>query len=118
MSSGDFGSGMSDVKDEAGKMSSDFDNLKQSFNQLRTDVMTLMRDALGVGKTGASSLGGSAQAAVGSAVSGLKERANRLRDLGADQMHSVEQKIEDNPMTSALIAFGVGFVLAKLLTRR
>jgi len=111
----DFETEANGLKNEAAqKFSGDLDNLKQSFGQLRTDVMKIVRDAMGVGRDGADSLKDQA----GSAVHDVKDRLNRLKDQGANQLNAVEHKIEENPIPSALIAFGVGFIVAKLLTRR
>jgi len=98
----------------AGQMSDDFEHLKSSFGQLRSDVVELLTQAVGVGRTGAYM----ARNGANSAVDAVKERLSDLKDRGAERVADVEHRIEENPLTSALIAFGVGFILAKILTRR
>ena len=96
------------------RVSQELDNLKSSFGQLRQDVSNLLSEAFGLGRTGA----GIARDGANTAVESLKSRMSDLKDRGAEQVASVEHRIEENPLTSALIAFGIGFVLAKILTRR
>ena len=52
------------------------------------------------------------------AMENLKSKLNDLKDRGADQVAGVGKKIEENPMAAAMIAFGAGFILAKLMRRR
>lgn len=96
------------------KVAGDVDDIKASFTQLRHDVMGLLNSAFGLGRHGAEA----AKDNAADAVESLKSRLNDLKDQGADKVHSFEKKIEDNPLPAALIAFGIGFVIAKILTRR
>jgi len=98
----------------SGEMSKDMENLKSSFSRLRNDVVELLTQALGAGKTGA----GIARDGTSQAVDSLKSRFSDLKDRGSEGVATVEHQIEENPLASALIAFGIGFVLAKILTRR
>jgi ElaB/YqjD/DUF883 family membrane-anchored ribosome-binding protein len=86
---------------------SDIDGLKNSLGQLRTDLNRLLNSALGMGKSSAAD-----------AVGGLKDRVNELKDKSADYTEALEQKITDNPLASTLVAIGIGFILAKLITRK
>jgi ElaB/YqjD/DUF883 family membrane-anchored ribosome-binding protein len=96
------------------KLSSDVETIKASLTQLRRDVVDLLSNAFGLGRHGAEF----AKENATDAVESLKARLADLKDRGVVKMHTVEKKIEDNPLPAALIAFGVGFVLAKILTRR
>jgi ElaB/YqjD/DUF883 family membrane-anchored ribosome-binding protein len=101
-----------DIKDEArDKLSADVAELKTSFAKLRGDVMTLLSDAMGAGKdvsrTGAAVATGQ-----------VRDKVDDLKERGEEQMEALSHKIEDNPVTAALIALGVGFIVAKLLTRK
>lgn len=109
----------SDIKSEAkDKLSADVAELKASFGKLRGDVMTLLTDTLGVGKSvgraGVDVAKDEASVAYGSA----KDKVEDLREKGNEQLEALSKKIEDNPVTSALIAVGVGFLIAKILTRK
>ncbi|HEY7090945.1 MAG TPA: hypothetical protein VH518_22805 [Tepidisphaeraceae bacterium] len=95
-------------------VSAELESVKEGFVQLRQDVIDLFSQAFGLGRSKAYA----AKQSAADAVDSLKERLAGLKDRGAEQLETVEKKIEDNPLPAALIAFGVGFVLAKILTRR
>ncbi len=78
------------------RFSSDLESLHNSFSQLREDVTSLVHSALGTAKSG----------------------ADALKDRGSESMEHVGDKISEQPLLSAAIVFGVGFIVAKLLTRR
>jgi len=102
------------VKEASGNMSGEVESLKSSFGQLRHDVMDLLGHAFGIGREGA----GAAKEGAAEAVDALKSRLTDLKTRGADGVSAVERKIEENPLPAALIAFGVGYVIAKIMTRR
>jgi len=97
----------------SGDMQQEMDSLKEGFNKLRTDVSDLFTHAFGVGRGGANY----AREYGTDAIEQLKGRFEDLRTRGADQMQMFEHRIEENPLQSALIAFGVGFIVAKILGR-
>jgi ElaB/YqjD/DUF883 family membrane-anchored ribosome-binding protein len=96
------------------RMTGDVDDIKSSFVQLRSDVVELFNNAFGLGKHGV----GAAKDGAADAMEVLKERLDELKGKGVKKFESVERSIEDNPLPAALIAFGVGFVIAKLFSRR
>jgi hypothetical protein len=86
-----------DAKDHTGKdFSSDLETLQHDFTELRGDVTKLLNHVVGTAKSGA----GAVKHRAASAIDDLKDR-------GAEQ-----------PILSAFIVFGVGFVIAKLLSRK
>jgi len=85
----------------------DIEALKQDFAALRKDVAALM-----------SSLGDAASAQKQRAYAAAGEKAEQIKERGAKVVRSVEGEIESRPLTSVGIAFGVGFLLGKLLDRR
>jgi ElaB/YqjD/DUF883 family membrane-anchored ribosome-binding protein len=95
-------------------MQDELQSLRSGFDKLRADVAELFSHAFGFGRSGAEM----AREYGADTMENLKSRFNDLRDRGTEQMHSVERKIEENPMSSAMIAFGVGFILAKMMHRR
>lgn len=103
-----------ETKRAGGRVTDDVESIKSSFSQLRHDVLELLGSAFGLGKSGAEY----AKDSAGDAVEAMKLRLTDLKERGADRMHAVEKKIEENPLPAALIAFGVGFLIAKILTRR
>jgi len=88
-------------------VSAELENLKRDFTQLRADVVNLFTHAFGVGKTGADAL----EHRAADAMEHLKQRMTELRERS-------QSKIEEHPVTSALIAFGAGVVAASLFRRR
>jgi ElaB/YqjD/DUF883 family membrane-anchored ribosome-binding protein len=92
----------------------EIDSLKDAFNKLRTDVSELFTHAFGAGRHGASM----ARDYGMDTVEGVKQRFSDLRDRGAEQMHAFEHRVEEQPLKSAMIAFGAGFVMALLMRHR
>jgi ElaB/YqjD/DUF883 family membrane-anchored ribosome-binding protein len=95
-------------------VAAEVESLKHGFTQLRADVVDLFGHAFGAGKSGAAAIGDSAT----DAMEGLKDKVADLKKRGVNSVESIGDKIGEHPISSALIAFGVGFVLAKLLHRR
>jgi ElaB/YqjD/DUF883 family membrane-anchored ribosome-binding protein len=100
--------------DVKANLAADVDALKKSLSQLRGDVTNLLSDAVDAGKVGA----GVARNKAGEAVDGLKHRIGDLKDRGAKKAEDIEETIAEHPLAAALIAFGAGFLLAKMFSRR
>jgi ElaB/YqjD/DUF883 family membrane-anchored ribosome-binding protein len=88
-------------------VSAELQNLKRDFTQLRADVVNLFSHAFDVGKSGADIL----EHRAADAMEHLKQRMAELRQRSRG-------KIERNPLSSAMVAFGIGVIVAKLLRRR
>jgi ElaB/YqjD/DUF883 family membrane-anchored ribosome-binding protein len=85
-----------DVRDNASdRFSSDLESLQTSFVQLREDVSKLLNHAIGTARSGAGA----------------------IKDRGSESLEEVSEKISEQPILSAVIVFGIGFVLAKLMSR-
>src|SRR5690349_13316785 len=89
----------------------EMEQLKESFTKLRADVAELFSHAFGFGRGGAEM----ARDYGNDAMESVKQHFNDLRARGEDSMHSIEQKVQEKPLQSAMIAFGVGFLLAKMM---
>jgi ElaB/YqjD/DUF883 family membrane-anchored ribosome-binding protein len=67
-------------------------------------------------------VGSEAVGAVREGYEGLRDTAMEYADQGRDQVRSIEQSFEKrvkrNPMTSVLVATGIGFVLGMFCSRR
>jgi ElaB/YqjD/DUF883 family membrane-anchored ribosome-binding protein len=104
-----------DAKDQSrNRFSTDFEDLKGDFAQLREDVTKLLSSVLGSGKNGAGVLKDDALAAVGD----VEECLTDIKDRGVDSVERIGNKIGEHSLLSVAIAFSVGFVMAKLLARR
>jgi ElaB/YqjD/DUF883 family membrane-anchored ribosome-binding protein len=97
----------SEKSDRTDPVGAEMDGLRDDLHQLKADVVHLFSRAFGLGKAGVGAVGDNAS----ETMEHLKERLSDLRKRGAD-------KVSENPLQSALIAFGIGFIMAKLLGRR
>jgi len=95
-------------------MQEELDSLKEGFMKLRNDVADLFNHAFGFGRSGAEM----ARDYGTDTMESLKQRFSDMRSRGEEQMHSLEHKVQEKPFASAVIAFGVGFVLAKMMGHR
>jgi ElaB/YqjD/DUF883 family membrane-anchored ribosome-binding protein len=85
----------------------DFDALKESVSQLRSDLDNLLSTAVGAGKSGVNALKESAA----DVVDGIKEQ-------GQMAAGALEKRMSRNPLSTAAIAVGIGFILAKFMRRK
>ncbi len=107
------------LKDDArDKLSGDIEDLKSSFGKLRSDVMTLLSDTVGVGKSGGKAMKNQVKSHATDAVDDIKTHLHDWQDRGGESLEALGQKISENPVTSAAIAIGVGFLLAKVFSHK
>jgi ElaB/YqjD/DUF883 family membrane-anchored ribosome-binding protein len=99
------------VLDPSDRFAADIDTLKASAAQLRSDVVNLVGDAVDAGKSGAVV----AKDCTFDAVGGLK---NRLTDFKDKSVESTQATLSEHPLATAFIALGVGFILAKIFSRK
>lgn len=84
----------------------DVEKLKTEFAELKSDVSKLtetVRDISGDG--------------LEQGRDRIRRRAQRSREQAREAVDTVESEIGERPLTSVAAAFGVGFVLGKLLDR-
>lgn len=84
----------------------DIEELKAQVEALRADLAGIS-DAL-------KNLGGDAAS---EGRERIRRAAEQARGKARDTIGALENEIEDRPLTSLLTAFGIGFVLGKLLDR-
>ena len=114
-----FSSDVKDVKSDAkDRLAADFDQLKQNFSQFRDDVSDILKNAVGIGKKNASAVKGQAGDAATTYYGQAKDTYEDYKSRGNQQVEHLGEQIGDHPLAAAAIAFGVGFVVAKLLTKR
>jgi ElaB/YqjD/DUF883 family membrane-anchored ribosome-binding protein len=96
------------VKEEPSeRFSSDLEELKGNFDQLRKDVSTLLSNATGTAKRSAEVFRDHAATV-----------AQDFKTRGAESVESAHKKISRNPLLSIAAAFGIGFIFAKLFLRK
>lgn len=103
----------------------DIDGLKENLSQLKDDLHRMFDDAVGTGRAGARVVGDQANQAYDSAreqaqwaYDRARKNARELKERGADQVDMLGEKIAQNPLTAAAIAFGVGFIISRFMSRR
>lgn len=96
----------------------EIDQLKSDLRVLREDLSKLGKDALSATKKSASTAGDAAREEARKRLGQLGDAWDTTKDRGVAARHDVERCIEEHPLTSVMIALGVGFVIGKLLDRR
>lgn len=96
---------------------SDMEQVRADLAQLREDMAAVAESVVALGR-------GRVRRARDRATEAKDEGLDRLRDLLVDLRERgeavegrVESEIQDRPWTSVLAAFGLGFVLGKLMDR-
>jgi len=92
----------------------DLETLTKDFEAMRHDIAALASKFKNDAGDGVSD-------ALQSAIDGLSDRATDLYEnlaaQGKRSVRAVSHQVEEQPLMSLLVAFGVGFVASKLLSR-
>jgi ElaB/YqjD/DUF883 family membrane-anchored ribosome-binding protein len=91
----------------------DVDRIKADLGSLKSDLTDLTKALVDFGK---DTVRGAKDEAQGK-VEQLRGAVERLRARGSDIMDDVEERVTANPTVSLLAAFGLGFILGKVLDR-
>jgi ElaB/YqjD/DUF883 family membrane-anchored ribosome-binding protein len=102
-------------------LEAEFDMLKADLDTLRKDVSSLVGSFGDAATDEVKSRGRRARAAVGR----VTDRAGEAWDdatseasrRGREGVAALEQQIDERPLTSVLVAFGIGVVIGKLIGR-
>jgi ElaB/YqjD/DUF883 family membrane-anchored ribosome-binding protein len=90
---------------------------EHDIGKLIADVQSLKRDLAAIAEHSRGAIGSGAA----DAVSALGDEAQRLYDgvakQGRRQVKALGNQIEEQPLLSVLIAFGVGFLGGRILSR-
>lgn len=94
------------------------EKLRAEMDTLRADLARLTEQLSRTAKAGASAASDSAR----EEYARLREEMDRVAGIVGDRsrqgMHMVQDQVETHPFVSLGAAFGVGFLLGKLLDRR
>ena len=89
---------------------SDFDTVRDDLTKLSNDIASL-----------AASLKDGATESAREQLAAARDRFDRLteqaRSRGEEQLDKLAATIEERPLTSVLVAFGVGLILGRLFDR-
>ena len=102
---------LKNARDDASRlMSKEFEKLKDGFSELRKELKRMASNSGATGSTGVVALKDKAMDAVDSA----KESVTNAKDSCVNAVEDLERKIANNPLTSVLVAVGVGYIYAKI----
>ena len=103
---------------EPADLQKEIENLKDDIANLQKGVGELATTVAGVGKAGAGLAADKAQAEVQRRLEQLSASYAAVRDRADRAKERFEHTVEERPLTSVLVALGVGFVLGKLFSWR
>jgi ElaB/YqjD/DUF883 family membrane-anchored ribosome-binding protein len=90
----------------------------QDIHVLRDDLARLYTDLTQSGRRRASATRNKLGSMANDGLHRVEQKLKDARDSGRQAIGKVQHRVEENPVTSLLIAFGVGFVLGKVFLRR
>lgn len=88
-------------------------NTEQDISQLKDDMAKLKADLASIASTLKKEAGDRAR----HGYDRVREAGEHAADYARSGAHAVEHQIEERPLVSVLSAFGIGFVIGKLLDR-
>jgi ElaB/YqjD/DUF883 family membrane-anchored ribosome-binding protein len=95
----------------------EFESLRADINRLREDLATLTRHVRETAGEQVSAAGQRAREYADDARERASEAAAKGRARAARSAEAVESQIEDHPFTSITVAFGIGLLIGKLMSR-
>jgi ElaB/YqjD/DUF883 family membrane-anchored ribosome-binding protein len=99
-------------------LAKEIETLKADIGELRADVADLTRTVKGVASDTVDGAGAGIQDEIRQAREALGRKVNEARDYGEKRVGELEGQVGEHPLGSVLAAFGVGFVIAKLMGLR
>ena len=93
----------------------ELDALKADIAQLRTDIANLTTAFKDVASEKVNATREDAQQRAQNAWDDIERRLNDVLDQGRETASGIEDKITEHPGGSVLTAFGLGFIIAKLM---
>lgn len=94
-----------------------FDTLRRDFNRLREDVLHLTDALKQSGRERAHEAEASLDEELAKARDRLRERVGEAGQRGRAYFEGMEERLGRQPLLGLAVAFGAGFLLARLLTR-
>lgn len=96
----------------------DIDAIKADLAQARADFADLVRDVVSAGKAEGSDAKAKIEAAIHDRLDRIGEGIASVQRSGKKRVEDFQEKIEERPLTSVAIAFGVGLLLGNVFGRR
>lgn len=88
--------------------------LKQDLGRLRTDFADIANSMLEAGRAEAGDARERVESELKDRLDQMRSAADRAADRGRQAKHSVEHTIEERPLMSVVVAFGVGLLAGKI----
>lgn len=92
------------------------DALKTDIERLREDIVALTNAVKGVATENVKNAKAHAEERLHKTWDDIERRCEELLNEGKTTFNKAEQKVSEHPASSVLTAFGLGFVIAKLLS--
>ncbi|PZA08860.1 MULTISPECIES: YqjD family protein [unclassified Meiothermus] len=96
----------------------DLQALKDDLRSLREDVRSLMESLKGAASSKAKELGHALKETGDQLGSQVKDALDAAREKGERAASDLESRVQERPLLSLLVAFGLGLVLSRILDRR
>jgi ElaB/YqjD/DUF883 family membrane-anchored ribosome-binding protein len=99
-------------------LAKELETLKADIGKLRADVADLTRAVKGVASDHVDGATAGIRDEIRQAREELRRTVNEARDYGEKRVGELEGQVGEHPLGSVLAAFGIGFVIAKLMGLR
>lgn len=94
------------------------ENLRKELSALREEFSAQMDDWRKQAEDEAAGVVAGVKESLGEARARVREGLGSAGTYGKQMYDQVRSKVEERPMASALVAFGIGLILGKMLERR
>jgi ElaB/YqjD/DUF883 family membrane-anchored ribosome-binding protein len=101
-----------------GDVRDDIDTLKADLARARADIADLVSDLVSAGKAEGTEARAKIEAAIHERLDRLGEGISAAQRAGRRKVEDLQDRIEDRPLTSVAVAFGVGLLLGNVFGRR
>jgi ElaB/YqjD/DUF883 family membrane-anchored ribosome-binding protein len=99
-------------------MSKELDDIRSDLKQLRSDFSAILGSIREEASDRVDDARSSVKDRIEDGMDFIKDNIEGARDYGGKMFDQVRGTVEERPITSVLVAFGVGMFLGKLLDRR
>lgn len=101
----------------AGSMERDFASIQQDIAQLRADVASLTDTLKDVSSRQAAGMAEAVRHGLDGAAQRVKGASQKLKAGAQDATETLQANVEEHPISSVLIALGLGVVVGMLMRR-
>lgn len=96
----------------------DLDGLKSEIEQLRSDLGSLFEAVLNAGEDKAEDATSSMREELHERWEALRDSIEHAKERGEQAVETAQHTIEERPLISVMVAFGVGLLTGKLIGRK